>query len=283
MRFRRKSVAQGGAGAAKARLLGEEPSPGQGPAAGTAALRGLLAGPVAGVDKTIHPEDGMFEGDGEHYFSVGESALRSIRLAMVASGLDEPRRILDLPCGYGRVLRVLRAAFPDAEIAGCDLLTQGVDFCARTFDAIPIRSTERPEEIDLGGTYDLIWCGSLFTHLEAERCEGFLHLYASALAPGGVLVCSTHGRWVAYRMEQGFDTYGLGEDRVRELLEAYDRTGFGYAEYPTIPDYGISVSSPSWVATRLEPFSELRIVFFEERAWDAHHDIIAVARVTAPA
>jgi SAM-dependent methyltransferase len=269
MRFRRRRVAQGPAPAAKARLLGQErSSPLPAGATAGAALRELLAGPVAGVDRTIHPDDGMFDGDGEHYFSVGESALRSIRLAMVAAGVDEPKRILDLPCGYGRVMRILRAAFPEAEIAGCDLLAEGVEFCRRTFGSTSIRAAERPEEIDLGGTYDLIWCGSLVTHLEAERWEGFLRLFASALAP---------------RIETGVDTYGLGEERAREVLDVYAGTGFGYAEYPTIPGYGISVSSPSWVATRLERLSDLRIVFFEERAWDAHHDIVAVARVAVPA
>lgn len=47
-------------------------------------------------------------------------------------------RILDLPSGAGRVLRALRAGFPDASIVACDLMRDGVDFCAREFGAIPV-------------------------------------------------------------------------------------------------------------------------------------------------
>src|SRR4051812_20897648 len=61
------------------------------------------------VDLRVDPHDAMHVGDGEHYLRVGLSAMRCIRAATAGT----PRRILDLPCGHGRVLRMLRAAYPD--------------------------------------------------------------------------------------------------------------------------------------------------------------------------
>ena len=81
-----------------------------------------------------------------------------------------PPRILDFPCGHGRVLRYLRAEFPQAEITACDLLRDGVDFCAANFGAIPVYSDPDPSRIGLPrDAFDLIWVGSLFTHFDAAR------------------------------------------------------------------------------------------------------------------
>jgi methylase of polypeptide subunit release factors len=68
-----------------------------------------------------------------HYLSVGVSAFESITAAFKAAGIDRVSTILDMPCGHGRVARVLRAAFPTAEISVSDLDTDGVAFCAQQF------------------------------------------------------------------------------------------------------------------------------------------------------
>jgi len=54
----------------------------------------------------------------ETYFLWGDSALRNVQLAMAAVGKQGLDSILDLPCGHGRVLRTLKAAFPAASLAG---------------------------------------------------------------------------------------------------------------------------------------------------------------------
>src|SRR5262245_23377147 len=142
----------------------------------------FLADTLPDVDPTIAPDDGMFHRHfGEdvarsHYAESGRSALRCIRAALVAADRDPAtiHRILDLPCGHGRVLRVLKAAYPRAKITACDLDRSGVDFCARQFGAEPAYSVEDPAKIPVTGPFDLIWCGSLLTHFDAPRWSGLL-------------------------------------------------------------------------------------------------------------
>src|SRR5918993_1992586 len=69
----------------------------------------------------VHYDDGMYKGDGAHYFKVGLSALCCIDEAVESAGLAEVRRVLDLPCGYGRVLRFLVHRFPAAQITACEI------------------------------------------------------------------------------------------------------------------------------------------------------------------
>src|SRR3954454_20148572 len=56
-----------------------------------------------------------------NYFEVGESALAQIKAGIEAARTRAPRRILDLPSGYGRVLRYLQAEWPGAALTAMDI------------------------------------------------------------------------------------------------------------------------------------------------------------------
>lgn len=81
-------------------------------------------------------------GNDEHYFRVGLSALECIESALhiAKKSTDDIKSILDLPCGYGRVLRTLKAAFPGATVTACDISKDGVDFCKNILGAKPLYS-----------------------------------------------------------------------------------------------------------------------------------------------
>src|SRR5262249_45606967 len=104
---------------------------------------GLAATPGP-LNTTISPDERMPTTDVAGYLAVGESALKAIRLALLTARAPQPGEILDLPCGHGRVLRWLAAAFPEARLTACDLLRDGVDFCASAFGAAPIYSVPAP-------------------------------------------------------------------------------------------------------------------------------------------
>ena len=72
------------------------------------------------VSSRIYYRDGMFHSDGTHYFKVGLSAIGCIDETLASAGLQNPRTILDFPCGSGRVLRFLVQRFPQAEITACE-------------------------------------------------------------------------------------------------------------------------------------------------------------------
>jgi SAM-dependent methyltransferase len=230
---------------------------------------------LPGVITTISPSDGMFSGDREHYFWAGRSALECVRLGLQLAGRTEVRSILDFPCGHGRVLRALRAAFPNAGLAACDLDRDGVDFCARTFGATPLYSHVDPGSIRIDGSFDLIWVGSLFTHLDVDRWEGFLGLFRSVLAPGGVLLFTTAGRFVVQELRRGVGRLGLSPSGVEAILASFDARGYGFGGYPSTPEYGVCVASPSWVLGRIEQAAGLRLACATERGWLRRQDAFA--------
>lgn len=196
------------------------------------------------------------------YFETAQWSLRPIRLALLAAYRSSVASVLDLPCGDGRILRALRAEFPDARIVACDINRELVDFCAAAFDAIPVYASENPRDIPLEGKFDLIWCGSLLTHVDAPLWTAFFQLFESLLEPGGVLVFSTSGRSTAERVRSG-RAAALSDDEAEAMLRDYEHSGFGYGRYSeegrdyrrswSLPDdYGLTLAAPWWVCARIQ-------------------------------
>jgi SAM-dependent methyltransferase len=192
----------------------------------------------------------------EVYMASAYWCLERIQLARHAAGLPVVRRVLDFGCGWGRVLRVLREDFPEADFVACDMHKPAADFSAESFGALPVY-----DEAELEGPFDLMWAGSVFTHLDENRWNDLLALAERLVCPGGLFVFTTQGRFAAdlLRREGGL---GLTEEQVDEVLRQFDSTGFGYVDYQfgdsfkqekSLPDdYGISLSLPSWVCGKLE-------------------------------
>lgn len=248
-----------------------------------AALNELFFQRPPGLIEEICEGDRMFKGNIDGYLNAGLSAMKNVRLAMLAAGVTELTDILDFPSGHGRVLRYLRAAFPAAKLTACDIETSAVDFCEKTFGATKVYGHEDPWKIKLPSQYDLIWVGSLLTHLNEDRCVMFLRYFSSLLKQGGLLVFTMHGREVAGRMNAG-TPFGLDESGLKKVLKYYRRKGFGYVNYPkkktfgVSENYGVSLVSPRWIFGELEKLPGLRLVTYTEKAWDGLQDVIACVR-----
>jgi SAM-dependent methyltransferase len=235
---------------------------------------------MAALIKDISPNDRMVTPRyPDTYFLWGDSAVRCIRLAMDAVGKETVHNVLDFPCGHGRVLRTIKATFPEATLTASDIDQDGVDFCATTFGAKGIYSNDDLEAVYLGEDFDLIWVGSLFTHLPAVRWRPFLSFLHNRLAQDGLLVFTVHGPWYAEQIRAGRSPLGgVSESALADMLREYDTDGFGFTEYPGRGNYGLSLSSPTTVTKNLEEFDQMRLALYLERGWRGHQDIVAYQR-----
>jgi len=231
------------------------------------------------VVRTIHPNDWMQSpGHEAEYFRFGHSATRCVQNALECVALSfevKTESILDLPSGYGRVLRFLKSAYPEASITACDIVDEAVDFCVETFGVRGIYSAQDPREIEDDWRYDLIWCGSLLTHVREEMWDPWLEFFEQRLAPQGSLVFTTHGEaygrgYFPRHMPAGFP----------ELQDAYRETGFAFTPFTPgdVTGNGTSLSSPAWVLDRVRERSFLRVTTFIERGWMDAHDVWCVTR-----
>jgi SAM-dependent methyltransferase len=230
------------------------------------------------VDLNISERDGMLQGGREHYFRVGRGALAAIQA--VASIWDNSgfESILDFGCGHGRVLRWLRAAYPNADLVASDIQDDGVAFCADAFAATPWLSTVDIETLNTSKRFDLIWAGSVITHLPEKSTQALLNKFVSWLRPGGVAVFSSHGRKALRNQIYGPIDYVSGGNRTA-AISGYYRDGYGYADLPNSTGYGGSFIRVDWFWRFLEGLPNVELISVTENAWDFHHDVVAVKRV----
>ena len=240
------------------------------------------------VNDQIHFRDGMYTGDGANYFLAGLSALDCVEEALRQVGPKSIRRVLDLPSGYGRELRFLAQRFPDAAFTACDIHPGAVDFCARAFGAIAAYSQPEMSRMSFATDFDLIWCGSLITHLDRAAIAELLALFARHLSTSGVLIFTTNGDFVTRRMLDEGATYELQEADIPVITSSYSQTGYGYRDYPRglgyfdfHPEksrYGVSLTSPDWIRKLARGAGGLREVSFKEHGWCDHQDVFGFVK-----
>ena len=234
---------------------------------------------ISRVNKTICLEDQMYLGHPEHYFRVGLSALRNINEAVsLWKPSGEIKTILDLPCGHGRVLRLLAKQFPNAQVYASDIDYEAVLFCEKAFGAQPLRSGTDFKTLSLGRTFDFIWCGSLITHLDVPAAVDLFEFFGRHLNPGGLLMLTSHGDYAVQRIVDEYKIYTMTATDAECIRKGYDTVGYGYAHYPGRTDYGIAACSPEWIRSRFQQMGGWKEVYVREQGWDGHQDVLGFSR-----
>lgn len=229
---------------------------------------------VPGLPGRVHRADTMMFGWSDHslqrYAEVGRSAMANIDASLQSTGRDSTflRRVLDFPCGYGRVLRHMRVAWPHVRLTAADLDPRGVGFCAEEFGATPLISQVEFSRIVFPERYDLIFVGSLVTHLTSDRGMELLAVLAAVLEPHGLLVFSTQcdvslARLAWYR--------GPTADRAERIRTITLTRGHCYN-----PEDRMAFHTPEGIRSSLATrCSGLRLIYHAAQGWDHHQDIWA--------
>jgi SAM-dependent methyltransferase len=229
----------------------------------------------------------MYAGNGADYFRAGLSAVDCIDHVLRAVDMSAVESVLDLPSGYGRELRFLICRFPQATFTACDIQHGAVDFCANAFGALPAYSKPDLADLSFERKFDLVWSGSLVTHLDSTATLALLRLFSRHLNKGGVAIVTTNGEFVAEQMRNGA-SYDLQPEFIAPLLRAYVESGYGYRDYsrgqgyfefhPAGTGYGVSLTAPETIRS-LAKEAELETVYFKERGWANHQDVFAFRKL----
>ncbi|MEO6995674.1 MAG: class I SAM-dependent methyltransferase [Lacunisphaera sp.] len=228
------------------------------------------------VNRTVSPRDGMVAPElPEQYFDLGRRALELVKFSSELCDKPHYPDILDLPCGHGRVLRWLRAYYGYAKITACDLDRDAVDFCTQQFGALPVYSEPDLKQLPFTAQFDLIWVGSLVTHLSQDRWATTLDCLVKWTRECGVIIFTTQGRCYTSLLARGRRNLSENIDKAA-LLEEFSRTGFAYQKYfgDELGDYGVAVSSPEWLMRMLQRYPDIIMRSYLEEAWGVQDVVI---------
>jgi SAM-dependent methyltransferase len=156
----------------------------------------------------------------DSFVASGREDCEEMAKIMQASGkiLAETRAILELGCASGRMIRHVPAMAPEASTWGADMWSSAILWCQDHLSppcsfAVTTMSPHLPFE---DRSFDLVYCGSLFTHIDDLSEAWFAELHR-ILRPGGCLYFSINDQHAA----QIFD--GEGDPAAYDAY--YERTG----------------------------------------------------------
>jgi trans-aconitate 2-methyltransferase len=101
--------------------------------------------------------------------------------AVVCAIPDEPDRILEIGCGYGRLTEAIAEAFPDAVVVGVDINPQVLPESSRQVMYIC-----RDDLVGLSG-FDAIYSVAVFQHLPDAEKRAYIAQSYTTLRDDGVL------------------------------------------------------------------------------------------------
>jgi SAM-dependent methyltransferase len=230
-------------------------------------------------DRSIFADDQMYLGNSEHYFLCGKSAIDVLTAALRLTHVT-PQAILDYGAGAGRVTRWLKAAFPTARIYACDVRTGEMEFLRATFGVETWTVSPDVEKLEIPHRVDLVWAGSVMTHLSRRDAAVLIGKLLAACNPGGLVAFSFHGPSVLTSGNAG--SRYIHEIAWARILLGYYLTGYGYADYRGEKSYGISLCSLGWIVRLARSIPDVQIKMLGELAWDGHHDVVVLQKMPPP-
>jgi SAM-dependent methyltransferase len=232
----------------------------------------------------VHIDDQMLRSDApehlRHYLEDARSAMLNIEesLSRLERTFDDVQACLDFGSGYGRVTRHLVARIPAARVTVCDVDPKALRFRAAEFGVKAVRSSRDVDLLRLSERYDLVFVGSVLTHVPPRAGLALLAVLVGALERRGVLIFSTQGESCLDHLDWYGPSFARAEGVYRHEIE---RVGVCFLPYPGRIDYGVSIHARWFVEKAMSDHwhDVLRPLRFKERGWDAHQDVWSYARL----
>jgi 2-polyprenyl-3-methyl-5-hydroxy-6-metoxy-1,4-benzoquinol methylase len=134
--------------------------------------------------------------DERGYEAMGHSLAEAIVGCLREEHVElEGREVLDFACGPGRVIRDFHAMVPSARLTGSDIDAEAIGWAnSHLGDIAKFRTNGcTPPTGFEEAMFDIVYCISLFTHLDESSQYAWLAELSRLLRPGGVLLTSVHG------------------------------------------------------------------------------------------
>jgi len=215
--------------------------------------------------------------DVEQYLGTGRVIASSITQALSSAGLDiTGSAVLDLGSGPGRVARWVKSDAPSVRLTCADIDDEAIRWANEHTPEIAtfVTTPHLPPMPFAAGSFDAVYCISLFTHLDETMQDIWLHEIARLLKPGGLLLATTHGELAT----SSCNTEELAQLQARGF--AFRKQNTHRIKLDGLPEfYQTSFHSKRYV---MEHWSKiLEVVSYVPGGIQNHQDIVVLRRAQA--
>lgn len=159
----------------------------------------------------------------DQFLHVGKAWADLIRLHAREMGRDpaDARRVLDFGCGCGRTARWLLGG-GNTEFHGVDVDAEAIAWCRQHLPQGHFAATGPAPPLPFPPEhFDVVYCLSVFTHLNESMQDVWLAELRRILRPGGVLLLTVHSKFAAQLLDaegqRMLETCGLVHIRSQKL------------------------------------------------------------------
>lgn len=208
------------------------------------------------------------------YLSAGLNAYRLIDklVANRKGGWDEVHSFLDFASGYGRLTRFMILKLLPEQVWVSDVKKQAVAWQKKQFGVNGFSSSFIPENIQPDQSFDLIYVGSLFSHLPEHLFHRWLKKLWEMLSEKGMLIFSLHDMslWKG-EVPPPFIFHAESEDtRFRSIDDHIEDGGA----------YGVSYASEAFVAESIQKLEGSPAYHRYPKALGQLQDVYVITRNT---
>jgi SAM-dependent methyltransferase len=155
---------------------------------------------AANPDFALPPADLAFDAYGHidwaGYRTTGEMQAAGIAEVIRTAFPDGPIAVFEWGCGPGRLIRHMPSllARQDATLAGADYNPRSIAWDREHLPGIDFTVNGLHPPLDQpDGTFDVVYCVSVFTHLSEDVQLAWAAELLRVLKPGGLVLCTTQG------------------------------------------------------------------------------------------
>lgn len=162
--------------------------------------------------------------DPEWFVKSGRQSVRDIQTALASVGrtLAGHHRVLDFGCGCGRIMLQLEGDVPLSSVTGVDIDAEAIEWLRPHVPESRVFATgELPPLPFDSETFDLVYCHSVFTHLDMHYQNRWLEELRRVTQPGAALVISFSGKKPFESLEQEWIKAGADPTALRNELESF--------------------------------------------------------------
>lgn len=207
-----------------------------------------------------------------HYLTIGYNGFSIVKSFVEA--IQGPQKfegqILDFASGYGRVTRFLTAYFGANHIYTSDIKSEAVEFQIKQFRVNGFTSSYDPSQLKPNQTFDFIFVGSLFSHLNETLFSQWLTCLMGLLNTKGYLIFTVH--------DQSLHPGQPGTDFAFVESNEDEKFQFVGNRITSTQLYGISFVSEKFVAAALQQIHPQIHYMRFPKLFGAHQDVYLASK-----